>query len=189
MSRDALISSTYLSSHGMRAAVFVASKADWPSIGTPARSVAHMPCGPNVLTGWEMSQLYDISPCDIRSQLSDGYKNVFLLIIFSLLTFLMAVSRSPLVIAACTGAFCGAIPSIWLGLPCKMRIDDRKDARRIEEYLSSAFHVERHNGWIPKLPDYLYFKSQTVRIEDGLVFGPRITILKLRKVLLSTNVA
>lgn len=130
-----------------------------------------------------MNDLYEVKLCKLSSQFSDGYKNAFFFFVFLSLIFVIAASRSNLLSVVCMGAFCGAIPSLWLGLTCKMRFNEKKDASRIARYLSNAFHVERGGEWVPKLPTYLYFRTQAVRVEGSLVVGPRVTILKLKKVL------
>jgi hypothetical protein len=127
--------------------------------------------------------MYKIKLCDLKSQLSDGYKNIFFAAFFFLLILGIFGSESTFVKVICIGGVCGAIPSLWLGLSCEMRIRGQGDRLRIESYLSGHFHVKRESDWAPKLPQYARFKSQSVKFAGELVVGPRVTVERLKTLL------
>ncbi len=128
-----------------------------------------------------MNTMYRVKLCGLRSQFNDFYRDTFILLVLILLGYGLFLPEVTLIKHLCFAAGIGGIPSLLLGVPCKMQIRGEDDRRFIEKYLANHSHVKSDIGWIPKLPKYLYFKSQAVRIVDGVVFGPRMTISRLQK--------
>ena len=130
-----------------------------------------------------MNRKYEITLCGLKSQLNDAYKNIFILAAFFSLFFWTLEIKSTMTNYMTLGIGLGALPSLLLCMTCKMKIQNDADESFIEKYLSDRLHIKSESGWIPKLPKFLYFKSQAVVIENGFVFGPRLTISKLQKAL------
>jgi hypothetical protein len=132
--------------------------------------------------------MYEIHGMPLRQQLRGRYRVGFFALLAGLVALacglLHQVARVPAGSAAVLiGAYAGLLPSLWQGTPACMSVTV-SDLPRIDAWLARR-HVRDARGWVPRLPRMLYFDSQIVRYGAGCVVGPRITLRKLRSVLLA----
>lgn len=130
--------------------------------------------------------MYVIRMLPLREQMRDTYRVLFfpaLLTVFALASWwlrqwLTAGAIQGMLLGSCAGM----LPSLLMGAPARMSIA-AGDRVTIEAWLASHGHVLDIRGWVPRLPRALYFDSQIVRCEDGVVSGPAIVLRKLRQIL------
>jgi len=127
---------------------------------------------------------YPIAVASLREQVRDRYRTSLIgglaLLCVALVVSAQVMHWSGLVVAMAEGALIGMLPSLVAGQPARMPLAPG-DGARIERWLERKRYRRDIRGWVPAVPRALYFDSQIVAVDKGVVTGPVITLRTLRR--------